>query len=63
MQETEQLKHIQLSSDEKFLTLARFTRLVDLTDIAKTVLEDRLSRLGYTIEYGCCGVNHINKRV
>jgi len=62
-QETETLKHLQLSSDSDFLTLARFMRPQHLTEITKTVLEDRLAKLGYTIEYGCCGTNHIKKRV
>ena len=63
MQETEQLKKLQLSSDDDFIVLARFTRLVDHTDITKSVMEDRLAKLGFTIEYGCCGTNHIHKRV
>jgi hypothetical protein len=63
MKETELLKHLQLSSDEQLLTLARFIRPYDLTEIHMSVLEDRLAILGYNIEYGCCGNNKITKRV
>lgn len=53
---------LSLLNDEQFITQARLTPRTDLTLQHMVYIKGRLDRLGYTIEYGCCGVNNIRKK-
>jgi len=65
MSNNEQLKHIMLSSDEQFLTIAKHFRITKSNkydfDILVNEITKRAKYLGYTFELGCCGKNKLEK--
>lgn len=66
MQQTEYLKHIQLSGDSEFIKLAQYfrrTKDMNLQDYVtlRDMIIKRCKLLGYDFIQGCCGVNELKK--
>lgn len=59
--DTELYKTLQLSNDDHFLSFIRLLRPQHVNGIAQKLIDDRLAKLGYQIEYGCCGTNKVLK--
>ena len=55
-------RELRNMNDIDFMTYVRLYRREHLNIEQLLYINDRLKRLGYTIEYGCCGTNNIRKK-
>ena len=61
MIENEVLKRVLLSNDVEFMTYVKWLRHTEINDTILHSINERMNKLGYTFEIGCCGKNNIRK--
>jgi len=54
-------ENLRTLDDISFITHVRLLRRESLNLTELIYIKERLKKLGYNIEYGCCGTNNIRK--
>jgi hypothetical protein len=65
MQLSQNMELIQNTSDELFLGFLQYLRPYQFEDweykLCMRMIEERVQKMGYTFEFGCCGRNTIRR--
>lgn len=66
MKVSDNMNIVKNASDEHFLVWLNYLRPNNIErwefKILNTMIQNRIDRMGYTFEWGCCGSNQIRKK-